>query len=243
MIGRIIPMIDQSRVEARASVACDGHRLGATLAIMQLCSGILLAACALIGCAPAAAPRPVPLLPPARFMAASGAAGVAGSGLDPSDRAKVLAALPAVEKHFLAQFEKQKLAGLAVGIVLGGELVHGRGFGVRDMASKAPVDVDTVFRIASLTKSFTAMAVLKLRDEGRLSLDDPADRYIPELAAVAYPTRDSARITIRQLLTHSAGFPEDNPWGDRPADLDETGFARMLAKGLSFSSPPNTAFE
>jgi CubicO group peptidase (beta-lactamase class C family) len=164
-------------------------------------------------------------------------------GLDPSVRAKVLLALPAVERHFQTHLEKQQLPGLAVGVVLGDELVYGHGFGVRDVASKAAVDVDTVFRIASLTKSFTAMAILKLRDEGRLSLEDPADEYLPELAAVAYPTRDSARITIRQLLTHSAGFPEDNPWGDRPRDLSERAFARTVAKGLSFSTPPNTAFE
>lgn len=183
------------------------------------------------------------MLPPARFVDPSGAANAGEAALDPSDRAKVLAALPAVEKHFLAQFEKQGLPGLAVGVVLGGELVFGHGFGVRDTASKTAVDVDTVFRIASLTKSFTAMAILKLRDEGWLSLEDPADKYLPELTAVAYPTHDSARITIRQLLTHSAGLPEDNPWADRPRDVSEPAFATMLEQGLSFSSPPNTAFE
>ena len=84
----------------------------------------------------------------------------------------------------------------------------------------APVDADTVFRIASMTKSFTAMAILQLRDEGKLSLDDPAERYVPELKTLRYPTSDSPRITIRHLLTHSAGFPEDNPWGDQ--QLSET---------------------
>lgn len=200
-----------------------------------------VAACALIACArTAAAPPPMPVMPPARFADDSGAP---KPKLDPNGRAKLMAALPAVEKHFLGMFEKQELPGLAVGVVLDGELVYGHGFGARDTASKAGVDVDTVFRIASLTKSFTAMAILKLRDEGRLSLEDPADEYVPELASVAYPTRDSARITIRQLLTHSAGFPEDNPWGDRPLDTNEKAFAKLLAKGVSFSTPPNTAFE
>ena len=72
-----------------------------------------------------------------------------------------------------------------------------------------------MFRIASMTKSFTAMAILKLRDEGKLSLDDPAERYVPELKALKYPTTDSPRITIRHLLSHAEGFPEDNPWGDQ----------------------------
>ena len=81
---------------------------------------------------------------------------------------------------------------------------------------------DTVFRIASMTKSFTAMAILKLRDEGKLSLDDPAERYVPELKGLGYPTTDSPRITIRHLLSHADGFPEDNPWGDQQlADTEE----------------------
>ncbi|MFX5714303.1 serine hydrolase, partial [Acinetobacter baumannii] len=65
-----------------------------------------------------------------------------------------------------------------------------------------------------MSKSFTAMAILKLRDEGKLKLDDPVYNYIPELKDQAL-TKDAAPITIRHLLTHSAGFPEDNPWGDR----------------------------
>ena len=102
-----------------------------------------------------------------------------------------------------------------------------RGFaGYRDIATKAPVDADTVFRIASMTKSFTAMSILKLRDDGKLSLDDPAERYVPELKGLKYPTTDSPRITIRHLLSHSDGFPEDNPWGDRQlADTDDAAVA------------------
>ena len=67
------------------------------------------------------------------------------------------------------------------------------------------MDTNTVFRIASMTKSFTALAILKLRDEGKLSLDDPAEKYVPELRALKYPTTDSPKLTIRQLLSHSAG--------------------------------------
>lgn len=205
------------------------------------------AVCVLFGCAalpdrppPEAAPRPTPRAPPTHFVVSPGAV---EPKLNATARAKLLASLPAIEKHFQAQLDAQQLPGLAVGIVVGDELVYGHGFGVRDTTKKSGVDVDTVFRIASLTKSFTAMSILKLRDEGRLSLEDPADQHVPELAAVAYPTRDSARITIRQLLTHSAGFPEDNPWGDRPLDTSEKEFARILSSGLSFSTPPNTAYE
>lgn len=59
-----------------------------------------------------------------------------------------------------------RLPGVAYGVVVDGELVLVRGLGHRDVAAKAPVEADTVFRIASMTKSFTALAVLELRDEG-----------------------------------------------------------------------------
>ncbi len=116
-------------------------------------------------------------------------------------------------------------------------------FGVRELAGKSAVDADTVFRIASMTKSFTALGILKLRDEGKLSLDDPAERYIPELARLVYPTRDSPKITIRHLLSHSEGFPEDNPWGDQQLAVTEAEFTRMLAGGIPFSNAPGVAYE
>ena len=66
-----------------------------------------------------------------------------------------------------------------------------------------------------MTKSFTALAILKLRDEGKLSLEDPVSKWIPEFARMELPTRDTPPLRVRQLLSHSAGFPEDNPWGDQ----------------------------
>jgi CubicO group peptidase (beta-lactamase class C family) len=130
-----------------------------------------------------------------------------------------------------------------MGVIIDGELAWVKTAGVRDVDNKAPVTPNTVFRIASMTKSFTAMAILKLRDEGKLSLDDPAARYVPELATLPYPTNDSPAITIRHLLTHSEGFPEDNPWGDRQlAQTDETMRAWIKA-GIPFSTAPGTAFE
>ena len=107
------------------------------------------------------------------------------------------------------------MPGYAYGVIIDGRLAREGFGGVRDLASNTPVDADTVFRIASMTKSFTAIAVLRLRDDGKLSLDDPAERYIPELASLRYPTADSPKITIRHLLNHAEGFPEDNPWGDQ----------------------------
>jgi serine-type D-Ala-D-Ala carboxypeptidase/endopeptidase len=68
--------------------------------------------------------------------------------------------------------------GMVYGIVKDGRLIHVRGFGVQDLEAKRPVTADSLFRIASMSKAFTALAVLKLRDKGGLRLDDPAERYV-----------------------------------------------------------------
>lgn len=162
---------------------------------------------------------------------------------DAERKARVLESIPELEKQFATYFEQQKLPGMAVGIVVGDELVYSKGFGFRDVEAKAPADADTVFRIASMTKSITGLAVLKLRDEGKLSLDDPAAKHVPELAGIHYPTQDSAPITVRQLLTHSAGLPEDNGWGDPRLDMTEGEFSSMLRRGLSFSTSPGIQME
>src|SRR5262245_43683166 len=139
--------------------------------------------------------------------------------------------------------EQQHVPGIAYGVLVDGALVHTGTVGVRELAGKTPVDADTVFRIASMTKSFTALCILKLRDEGKLSLDDPAERYVPELAGLKYPTSDSPKITVRHLLSHAEGFPEDNPWGDRQlADTDEQ-MTAMLRAGIPFSNAPGIAYE
>ena len=97
--------------------------------------------------------------------------------------------------------------GLAVGIVFDGELLWGQGFGNADIEAKIPVTLDTRFRIASISKTFTAVAILQLRDGGRLSLDDPVSRRL-DWFDLRYP--GAPEITIRNLLTHSSGLPRDS---------------------------------
>ena len=162
---------------------------------------------------------------------------------DPQRKQKLTAALPEIDKLFKTFMERSQTPGAVLGVIIDGELVWGKAAGVREKTNNAPVTNDTVFRIASMTKSFTAMSIMKLRDDGKLSLDDPVSKYIPELANLPYPTSDSQVLTIRHLLTHSEGFPEDNPWGDRQlAQSDET-MRAWLKSGIPFSTSPGTAFE
>ena len=161
-----------------------------------------------------------------------------------ADRLKKLeTAFPIVEKMYRDRAEKFHYPGLAFGIMLDGKLVYSGGTGYADVAKKTPATTKSLFRIASMTKSLTAMAILKLRDEGRLRLDDPAEQYIPELKTHKYLTTDAPRITVRNLLTHSAGFPEDNPWGDRQLADSDADLLNLIKGGISNANVPSFAYE
>ena len=162
---------------------------------------------------------------------------------DPARLAELNSAFPQIDQIFRDYAADKHIPGMAWGIVIDGELAHSGFSGVRDLQSKAPLSVDTAFRIASMTKSFTVLAILKLRDAGKLSLEDPVSKWIPEFAHSELPTRDSAPIRIRQLLSHSAGLPEDNPWGDQQLAASEEDLTAWLKRGFPFSTPPSTRYE
>ena len=162
---------------------------------------------------------------------------------DPQRVQKLSTAFPEIDRTLREFAAREHIPGAALGVIIDGKLAHVAVTGMRDTTAKAAVDADTVFRIASMTKSFTAMAILKLRDEGKLSLDDPAERYVPELKTLAYPTGDAPRITVRHLLSHATGFPEDNPWGDQQLAATDADMDAMMKAGIPFSNPPGVAYE
>lgn len=89
--------------------------------------------------------------------------------------------------------------------------------GFQHAEARVPVDARTIFHWASITKTMTGIAIMQLRDRGLLSLDDPITRYVPELSAVHNPFADAGPVTIRQLMSHSAGYGGPTwPW--READ-------------------------
>lgn len=162
---------------------------------------------------------------------------------DPSRLANIAAAFPIIDKLYRDYAAQNHFPGLTFGLVVDGKLVYSGGFGYTDVASKTPATPQSVFRIASMTKSVTAMAILKLRDEEKLRLDDPVSQYIPEAAKLTYLTADAPVMTIRNLMTHSAGFPEDNPWGDRQLADSEADLLALLKGDISFSNVPGVAYE
>jgi serine-type D-Ala-D-Ala carboxypeptidase/endopeptidase len=133
--------------------------------------------------------------------------------------------------------------GLVYGIVLDGGVVAIGALGVENVTQKAFATPDSRFRIASMSKAFTALAILKLRDSGKLSLDASAETYVPELKNWQRPTSDSRSIRVRDLLNHSAGLVTDDPWGDRQQPMSEADFTALLRDGVPFSRATGTAME
>ncbi|MDO3627960.1 serine hydrolase [Mucilaginibacter sp. BT774] len=161
-----------------------------------------------------------------------------------ADRLKKLeAAYPVIDKLYKEYAAQNHFPGIVYGIVVDGKLVHTGNIGYTNLKNKMEATSKSDFRIASMSKSFTAMAILKLRDEGKLKLDDPACLYIPEMKGLKYLTKDATPITIRNLLTHSAGFPEDNPWGDRQLANTDEQLIDLYKKGISFSNDPGLGYE
>lgn len=109
---------------------------------------------------------------------------------------------PSFEKlvdNIFKDYKAGSTTGVSVLVSKNGEIVYEKGFGSADIGNNVPVTPDTKFRIGSITKQFTASAILKLREEGKLSLDDKLSKYIPD-----FPRGDE--VTIRHLLTHTSGI-------------------------------------
>ena len=149
----------------------------------------------------------------------------------------------AVDQAFDAFQAKTPVPGMAYGVLIDGKLAYLQVEGQRELTGKAAVASDTRFRIASMSKAFTAIAILKLRDEGKLRLDDLAEQHVPEMRGWRYPTSDSPRIRVRDLLHHVGGFVTDDPWGDRQQPLPAADFTKMIAAGVPWSRPPQSAME
>jgi CubicO group peptidase (beta-lactamase class C family) len=106
------------------------------------------------------------------------------------------------------QLRFRGLPGMVVGVVSDQKLVWARGFGLANVAGRIPMTPNTKFRMASHSKLFTATAIMQLREQGKLHLDDPVSKHLPWFA-VASPRPDDPPITIEELLTHSSGLPRE----------------------------------
>jgi CubicO group peptidase (beta-lactamase class C family) len=111
----------------------------------------------------------------------------------------------AIEALFNDYIERDRLTGLAVGIVMQNELVYARGFGVRNADTQEPVTPESLFHMASVSKPFVATGIMQLVEQGKIDLDEPVVTYLPyfKLADERY-----SQITIQQILSHVSGMPD-----------------------------------
>ncbi len=153
------------------------------------------------------------------------------------------AAFPLIEQLYLDYANTNHFPSISFGIVADGKLMYASSNGTANLSTGTKADTNTLYRIASMSKSFTSMAILKLRDEGKLNLTDPVSNYIPEMNLAGQLTADAPAITLQHLMTMSAGFPEDNPWGDRQLDATDEELLDVLRQGVSFSNVPGINYE
>ncbi|RLE20007.1 MAG: serine hydrolase, partial [Acidobacteria bacterium] len=124
------------------------------------------------------------------------------------ERPEVADALTVLDRWIEKQVEYHRLPGLSIAIVYDQDIVWAKGYGFSDVEGKIPATPSTVYRMGSVTKVFTSSAIMMLRDQGKLRLDDPVSKYLPWFR-IDNPFPDSPEITIRQLLTHTSGLPRE----------------------------------
>lgn len=133
-----------------------------------------------------------------------------------------------------------EFVGLSLAVARGDRLIVDRGYGIADLEWNAPVDASTIFRIGSMTKPYTAAAILKLAEQSKLGLDDPLSRYVPEFDT------GGRTVTIRQLLNHTSGIPEYTTQSGffaklAPLNLSDAELLQLVS-GKPFDFEPGTAW-
>lgn len=145
-----------------------------------------------------------------------------------------------IDEVFGTVYNNPNEPGAAVLIMQGGDTLYSRCFGLADMVTKAPVSFETNFCIASVSKQFSAVALLQLAEEGKLSLNDPLSKFFPEFKAPFFND-----ITLHHILSHTSGIPDARPRDDRnfvlySTDVESVGYLKTLDH-LNFR--PGTQYE
>ncbi|HJU43185.1 MAG TPA: serine hydrolase domain-containing protein [Vicinamibacterales bacterium] len=152
--------------------------------------------------------------------------------------ANLQGAITAIDAMASAEFEKDRVGSITIGVVAGPRLVWTKSYGLADMEKKVAATRDSVYRIGSITKQFTALMLLQLVDEGKVRLSDPVETYFPEIRMVQDRYSHAPPITLVQLATMTSGLARE------PADLPKylVGPAAQWEKVL-IAALPHTRYE
>jgi len=153
-----------------------------------------------------------------------------GASATPSD------AIPTMDRFVSAEMSRQKIPGMAVAVVKNGEVVLAKGYGFANLEHQVPVTTHSIFQAGSIGKQFTAAAIMLLREQGKLRLDDRIASYLPRTKA------QWGSISLRHLLTHTSGIPEYEDEVDDRRNYSERQLTELVGL-LSRRSLPGHKFE
>jgi CubicO group peptidase (beta-lactamase class C family) len=141
-----------------------------------------------------------------------------------------------VRDYIRSEMQKQHIPGLSLLVAKNGQIVRAEGFGLANVELQVPVKPETVFQSGSVGKQFTAMAVMMLVEEGKVALDDPLTKYFPD-APPAWK-----EVTVRELLSHTAGFTDYPEKFDFRRDWTEDELLKVV-EGIPLAYPPGTKWD
>lgn len=153
-------------------------------------------------------------------------------------------ALAAFADRLAKDVEVDGLGGISAGVVMGRDLVWGQGFGWADVERGIPAGVNTIYRVGSISKSFTAVALLQLWERGFLQLDDPVAEVLPEFEGILDRPPGAVPVTYRHLASHTAGLirePELEGATDGPLEFWEEKILASIPT-TSYYAPPGTSY-
>ena len=159
--------------------------------------------------------------------------------------ARALKGIAAADSLVSAEFAKDSLGSITVGVIAGSQLAWTRSVGFADMRTRRLANRNTVYRIGSITKPFTAVMLMQLVASGRVQLSDPVERFLPEVKQIASKPRGAAPFTFLQLATMTAGLPREPEDVDRFSTGPVSGWEKKLLAALpltSYKSSPGTEY-
>ncbi len=183
------------------------------------------------------------------FVMAAGLARVQAQGdpkpVSPVDQdPRVVMAMDVARTWLEAQRAYDQIPGVSAAVVYDQQLLWSGGFGYADVARRAPADQATIYSICSISKLFTSIAVMQLRDGGKLRLDDPLGRHLPWFR-IKQPAEKAGDITIEGLLTHASGLPResDYPYWTDPYSFPTREQIIERLEGQETLYPPETYYQ
>ena len=141
----------------------------------------------------------------------------------------------AVDEYIHSEMQRQKIPGLALLVSRDGKIIRAQGYGLSNVELQVPVKPETIFQSGSMGKQFTAAAIMMLVEEGKIALDDPVSKFLPGAPAAWND------VTIRELLSHTAGFTDYPDSFDFRKDYTEADLLKIV-EGIPLAFPPGTSW-